>query len=194
MKQKILVIHGFNSSPQSLKAQITRQYMQIMHPEVEVLCPQLASNPCAAIKQLCDIIEDDNHCQWYLTGSSLGGFFATYLAAKYQLKAVLINPAVKPYDLVDDILGEHSNPYTGEVYQVTVAHMQQLKLYERDKIDRKSFFVMVQTGDEVLDYQHAVDKYQQCRLEVQQGGDHSFINFAKMLPNIVNFFQLENNT
>ncbi|KGJ89311.1 YqiA/YcfP family alpha/beta fold hydrolase [Thalassotalea sp. ND16A] len=193
MKQKILVIHGFNSSPQSLKAQITRQYMQVMHPEIEVVCPQLLSNPCAAIKQLCDILEDERHCQWYLTGSSLGGYFATYLAAKYQLKAVLINPAVKPYDLVDDILGEHNNPYTGEVYQVTVAHMQQLKLYDLDKIDRKRLFVMVQTGDEVLDYQQAVDKYQQCRLEVQQGGDHSFINFAKMLPSIVNFFQLENN-
>ena len=190
MKQKILVIHGFNSSPQSLKAQITKQYIQQNFPCVEVICPQLLSNPNAAIEQLSNIIDSDNQCQWYLTGSSLGGYFATYLADKYNLKAALINPAVKPYELLDDILGEQTNPYTNEVYQVTIEHMQHLKTFEIDKINAKNLLVMVQTGDEVLDYQQAVNKYQQSQLCVQQGGDHSFINFDKMLPDIVNFFQL----
>ncbi|WNC71606.1 YqiA/YcfP family alpha/beta fold hydrolase [Thalassotalea psychrophila] len=190
MKKKILVIHGFNSSPQSLKAQITKQYIRQYFPNVEVICPQLLSNPNAAIKQLSNIIEEDLQCQWYLTGSSLGGYFATYLSDKYNFKAVLINPAVKPYELLEDILGEQTNPYTNEVYRVTVEHMQHLKKFEIDKINAKNFLVMVQTGDEVLDYQQAVDKYQQSQLCVQQDGDHSFINFSKMLPDIVNFFQL----
>jgi hypothetical protein len=50
---------------------------------------------------------------------------------------------------------------------------------------------MVQTGDEVLDYQQAVEKYQYCRLLVQEGGDHSFIDFDKSLPTICEFFQFE---
>ncbi|WOH37199.1 YqiA/YcfP family alpha/beta fold hydrolase [Thalassotalea fonticola] len=190
MKKKILVIHGFNSSPQSFKAQLTKQYIRQHLSHVDVVCPQLLSNPNAAIAQLMDIIDNDKQCQWHLTGSSLGGFFATYLAAKYNLKAVLINPAIRPYELLEDILGEQINPYTKEVYQVTLEHMQHLKAFEIDKINAKNFLVMVQTGDEVLDYQQAVDKYQHCQLCVQQGGDHSFINFDEMLPDIVNFFQL----
>lgn len=193
MKQKILVIHGFNSSPQSYKAIVIKDYMATHYPKVEVICPQLISNPQAAIRQLCDIINGDRQCRWVLTGSSLGGYFATYLSDKYNIPAVLINPAVKPYELLAGIIGEQTNPYTNEVYQVTAEHMQQLKTFERDAILIKNFFVMVQTGDEVLDYQQAVEKYQQCQLVIQQGGDHSFINFDKMLPDIVKFLQLENN-
>lgn len=193
MKQKILVIHGFNSSPQSLKAVMIKDYIGKYFPNTDVVCPQLLSNPNDAIKQLCDIINADIQCQWLLTGSSLGGYFATYLSDKYDLAAVLINPAVKPYELLAEVIGEQTNPYTGETYQVTHQHMQQLKAFERDIKNIKKIFVMVQTGDEVLDYQQAVEKYQHCQLVIQQGGDHSFINFDKMLPDIVKFFQLENN-
>ncbi|MDG1733247.1 MAG: YqiA/YcfP family alpha/beta fold hydrolase [Thalassotalea sp.] len=188
-KKKILVIHGFNSSPQSLKAQLTVQYMQDNYPEIDVVVPQLLSTPELAIKQLCQIIEAENNIDWYFTGSSLGGYFATYLVSKYKRPAVLINPAVTPYLLLADYIGEQENPYTGEVYQVTKEHMQQLKLIESEICQQKMFFVMVQTGDEVLDYQQAVAKYGNCKLEVQQGGDHSFINFEQMLPKISSFFQ-----
>ncbi|TRX53881.1 YqiA/YcfP family alpha/beta fold hydrolase [Thalassomonas sp. M1454] len=187
--KKILVIHGFNSSPQSLKAQLTVQYMQQHYPEIEVVVPQILSTPEAAIKQLCDIIEAQPNTDWYFTGSSLGGYFATYLVDKYKRPAVLINPAVTPYLLLADYIGEQVNPHTGEVYQVTPEHMQQLKLIESEICQQKMFFVMVQTGDEVLDYQQAVAKYGNCKLEVQKGGDHSFIHFEQMLPKIAEFFQ-----
>ncbi|MEW6998862.1 YqiA/YcfP family alpha/beta fold hydrolase [Colwelliaceae bacterium BS250] len=193
-KQKVLVIHGFNSSPQSLKAELTKAYIADNFVDIEVICPQLASTPNAAIIQLCQIIEADPDVDWYLTGSSLGGYFATYLVDKYQVPAVLINPAVRPFELLAEHLGEQTNPYTGEIYQVTEQHMMQLKALERAVSAEKKFFVMVQTGDEVLDYQQAVTKYQHCKLIVQHGGDHSFINFANMLPEIVKFFQLSTTT
>lgn len=187
--KKILVIHGFNSSPQSLKAQLTVQYMQRNHPNIKVVVPQILSNPAAAIKQLCEIIEAEKNTLWYFIGSSLGGYFATYLVSKYNRPAVLINPAVTPYLLLTEYIGEQINPYTKEVYQVTNEHMQQLKLIESEISHEKMFFVMVQTGDEVLNYQQAVAKYANCKQEVQRGGDHSFIHFEQMLPKIANFFQ-----
>ena len=190
-KIKILVIHGFNSSPLSLKAQLTIDYVAKHRPDIEVVCPQLLSTPNGAIEQLSSIIDSEPECQWYLTGSSLGGFFATFLAKKYALVAVLINPAVKPFALLEEIIGEQTNPYTNEVYQVTAEHMEQLKSFETEVYDSKSFLVMVQTGDEVLDYQQAVAKYQQCNLVIQQGGNHSFIDFAEMLPRIMTFFNLD---
>ena len=198
MKKNILYIHGFNSSPLSLKAEQTRQYLAKNYPDVGFVCPQLASTPAKAISQLDQLIESHStNSQWYLIGSSLGGYFASYLEGKYQCLAVLVNPAITPYKLLYDYIGEQVNPYTQEVYQVTEEHIQQLQALEQaaptiaDK-KKNNYLVMVQTGDEVLNYQQAVGKYQHCRLIVQEGGDHSFINFDKCLATISDFFQLDN--
>lgn len=194
--KNILYIHGFNSSPLSVKAEQTRQFLVEHFPTVGFYCPQLATTPDGAIEQLEQII--DQHpkgTEWLLIGSSLGGYFASYLTEKYQCLAVLVNPAIKPYELLSDYMGEQVNPYTQEVYQVTPEHMQQLQLIEQNKPTescqiKNNYLVMVQTADEVLNYQQAVEKYQYCQLEVQEGGDHSFINFDKMLPAIAKFFNL----
>ena len=197
MTKNILHIHGFNSSPLSLKAEQTRTYLNRQFPSVNFICPQLAVTPVKAIAQLEKIIEGHAvNTQWYLIGSSLGGYFASYLSDKYGHLAVLVNPAIKPYELLHDYIGEQVNPYTEEVYQVTEDHIQQLKALEplAPKIDderKNNYLVMVQTGDEVLNYQQAVEKYQHCRLIVQEGGDHSFIDFDKCLSTISDFFQLE---
>lgn len=190
LKQRILYIHGFNSSPKSMKAVQTKQYFEENFPKISFHCPQIASSPNGAIEQLDHIIAEHKNDQWLLLGSSLGGYFSTYFAEKYQLKAVLINPAVKPYLLLSDIIGEQTNPYTGEVYQVTTDYIEHLKVLDIEKIEQNNYLVMVQTGDEVLDYRQATDKYAQSTLIVQEGGDHSFINFEQMLPDIVKFFQL----
>jgi predicted esterase YcpF (UPF0227 family) len=197
MKKTVIYIHGFNSSPLSLKAEQTRKYLIKYYPEVEFFCPQLATTPTKAITQLEQLI--DKHCakgQCHLIGSSLGGYFASYLSEKYNSLAVLVNPAIKPYKLMHDYIGEQVNPYTEEVYQVTKEHIQQLKALEQmaptsESEEKNNYLVMVQTDDEVLNYQQAVEKYQFCRLIVQEGGDHSFIDFDKCLPTICDYFQLD---
>ena len=187
--KNILYIHGFNSSPQSLKAKQTQQYLKAYHPEIKFHCPQIKSTPKGAITQLTQILKS-NSGTWCIMGSSLGGYFSTYLSEKYQYPTVIINPAVKPFELLNDYLGEQTNPYTNEVYTVTKQHIDDLKALEKKEITKKHYLVMVQTGDEVLDYQQAVNKYQQCQLIVQQGGDHSFVNYSALLPKIAQFFKL----
>lgn len=205
VQKNILYLHGFNSSPLSIKAEQTRQYFHQHFPDINFVCPQLATSPSEAILQLEAIIESDkepsakgevSRRQWFLIGSSLGGYFASYLANKYQLRAVLINPAIKPFELLEEYIGEQTNPYTDITYQVTTQHMQALKAIEQnapnfDDQQKNNYLVMVQTGDEVLDYQQAVEKYQHCRLIVEPGGDHSFIGFDKKLPIIAAFLQLK---
>ena len=188
----ILYLHGFNSSPQSMKAQLTKHYFNEHFPEVSFFSPQLASSPTAVIEQLTTLIDSksDRENIWYFIGSSLGGYFSTYLSEKYQGKAVLINPAVKPFELLVDYLGEQTNPYTQEVYYIEKHFIESLKSLEQQFISKNNYLVMVQTGDEVLDYQKAVDKYCDCQIIVQQGGDHSFIDYSKVLPKIAMFFNL----
>lgn len=196
MPINVLYIHGFNSSPLSIKAEQTKAFLIANHPEINFHCPQLANSPRVVISQLEKIIEQGSTSStWLFIGSSLGGYFASYLADKYQTLAVLVNPAIKPYELLVDYLGEQINPYTGMSYQVTKAHVAELKALEPrapkcDSAQKNNYLVMVQTGDEVLDYQQAVEKYQHCRLIVEQGGDHSFIGFADKLPIIADFLQL----
>ncbi|TKB47201.1 YqiA/YcfP family alpha/beta fold hydrolase [Thalassotalea mangrovi] len=188
---QVLFIHGFNSSPRSLKAEKAREYFQQNFANIEFHCPQLESTPDAAMQQLLAIVDSRPGSEWLFIGSSLGGYFATYLAEQLNAKAVLVNPAVRPFELLQGVLGEHTNPYTAETYLVTSAHLQSLREYFVSINHPENFLVMVQTGDEVLDYRQAVEKYQQCQMIVQQGGDHSFVGFANMLDNIVNFFQLQ---
>lgn len=194
MSKYILYLHGFNSSPESEKAKLTQQYFANNVRDINFYCPQIASNPTAAIEQLEQLIKDsfirDADPQWYFIGSSLGGYFSTYLAEKYQRPAVLINPAIKPYQLLSDYLGEQVNPYTNEVYQVTVDFIDGLKKLEQGKLVKKNYLLMVQTGDEVLDYRQAVKFYRNAQIIEQQGGDHSFVDYEKVLPNIVKFFNL----
>jgi predicted esterase YcpF (UPF0227 family) len=196
--QAVLYIHGFNSSPLSLKAEQTRQYIAQYLPHVIFICPQLKCSPQEAIEQLEGIIENDQQgiTHWSLIGSSLGGFFSSYLAQKYNLKAVLVNPAVKPYELLKDYLGEQVNPYTEETYQVTPEFVHYLKSIEQNNLGfeddtKNNYRVMVQMGDEVLDYQQAVEKYENCQLVLEKAGDHSFINFDHHLPEITHFLELD---
>ncbi|WP_260680362.1 YqiA/YcfP family alpha/beta fold hydrolase [Thalassotalea sp. PS06] len=186
---QILFIHGFNSSPKSLKAEKAREFFQRNYPQIGFHCPQLQNTPVEAMAQLLEIVNSQPDSQWYFIGSSLGGYFATYLADKFSSKAVLVNPAVKPFELLQGVLGEHTNPYTAQTYQVTSEHLQSLREFFVSINQPENFLVMVQTGDEVLDYRQAVEKYKQCQMIVQQGGDHSFVGFANMLDDIVNFFQ-----
>ncbi|WP_246036874.1 YqiA/YcfP family alpha/beta fold hydrolase [Thalassotalea litorea] len=188
---QILFIHGFNSSPKSLKAEKAREYFRQHFPDVEFHCPQLKNTPNDAVEQLQTIVRSRPMSTWYFIGSSLGGYFATYLAEKLQAKAVLINPAVRPFELLQEVLGEHTNPYTAETYHITSADLQSLREFCVGIESPLNFLVMVQTGDEVLDYRQAVEKYKQCQMIVQQGGDHSFVGFANMLNDIADFFQLQ---
>jgi len=185
----VLYIHGFNSSPQSLKAELTKEYLINNHPSIDFHCPQLANTPLAAIAQLEEILRVNPDGQWSLIGSSLGGYFSTYLAEKFAIPAVLINPAVRPFELLADYIGEQVNPYTNEVYRVEAEHIEHLKSLEHKKLTKNLYKIMVQTGDEVLDYRQAVEKYQGCQLVVQQGGDHGFLDYEKCLPDIANFLQ-----
>lgn len=190
----ILYIHGFMSSPLSHKAKLTKHFLAQQYPDICYHCPQLNENPSDAISRLEKIIESSNlelsNNEWFLIGSSLGGYYATYLSERYKLKAVLVNPAIKPYELLKNYIGEQKNYHTDEIVNVKPSYMDELKAIEQEKITKKNYLLMAQTGDEVLDYQQAVDKFKNCQQLIEQGGDHSFINFQDKLPEIMQFFNI----
>jgi predicted esterase YcpF (UPF0227 family) len=124
-------------------------------------------------------------------GSSLGGFYATWLAERFGGKAVLINPAVRPHELLEKYIGENINYYTSEHWILNESHIQQFRELDVDCItDPERYLVMLQTGDETLDYRHAVEKYEDCNIELEQGGDHSFIDFENHIDRLLKFCEI----
>ncbi len=188
----LLYIHGFNSSPKSMKADIIKQYVDQFRPDIKLVTPQMACHAGEAKQQLLDLISQyQKQYQIGLVGSSLGGYLSTWLNSLYGYRAVLVNPAVKPYELLQDYLGEQVNPYTNERYTLTYADMEHLKeLYVPCLSSPQDFWLLQQTGDEVLDYRQAVDKYQQSKQTIEQGGDHSFVGFERYPQAIVEFLEL----
>ena len=188
----LLYIHGFNSSPLSHKAQVMAEYCKVHRPDIKVIVPRLPSYPSQAAEFLVQLIEEykDTH-QIGLVGSSLGGYLSTWLNHRYGFKAALVNPAVKPYELLVDYLGKQINPYTQEEYFLEEKHMAELFALQVETIHSvDDLWLLQQEGDEVLDYRQAVDKYSACKQTIEKGGDHSFVNFERYPEQIIQFLNL----
>ena len=123
-----------------------------------------------------------------IIGSSLGGFYATHLAERFGARAVLINPTIRPYADLRPYVGSQTNLYTGETFVVTEAHFDELETLAVARITRpERYWLMVQTGDEVLDYREAIAFYGGAFQYVQGGGDHAFQRFDEQIPAILRF-------
>ena len=175
----LIYIHGFNSVPSSFKARLVGERMRALGREDEYFVPALPHRPAEAMALLRDIVE--RHPGAVLIGSSLGGFYATWLAEHYALRAVLVNPAVRPYEVLSGYLGPQKNLYTGADYELTAQHIDELKALEVAAITPERYLLLTRTGDEVLDYRLAVEKYRGARQWVIPGGDHGFGDFENYL-------------
>ncbi|EHN69327.1 esterase YqiA [Aliivibrio fischeri] len=188
----LLYIHGFNSSPLSHKAQVMAEYCKVHRPDIKVIVPRLPSYPSQAAEYLIQLVEEyKDTYQIGLVGSSLGGYLSTWLNHRYGFKAALVNPAVKPYELLVDYLGKQINPYTQEEYFLEEKHMAELFALQVETIHSVGdLWLLQQEGDEVLDYRQAVDKYSACKQTIEKGGDHSFVNFERYPEQIIQFLNL----
>src|SRR5262245_4356880 len=120
-------------------------------------------------------------------GSSLGGFYATYMAEKHGARAVLINPAIDPHVGLRAYLGPQKNLHTGEPYELTEAYLQAWKDLYVPRVTPERYLLLVETGDQVLDYRRAVERYAGARQVVIPGGDHSLQTFPRHLRRILEF-------
>ncbi|EPJ46926.1 MAG: hypothetical protein OFPI_32990 [Osedax symbiont Rs2] len=193
MSLTVIYLHGFNSSPKSIKAQQLQEYFvtqALAKTKNYVLhIPQLDYQPDVAIEQLTELIEACAGTRILLVGSSLGGYYSIWLAQRYpNCRAVLINPAVYPYTLLLQLLGENTNIYSGQKYQLSEVHIGQLQALEVKTIsDPDRLLLLCQKGDETLDYKEAVDKLFAVEQRVTAGGSHSFENFTSIIPAVLAF-------
>jgi len=183
----LIYIHGFNSSALSYKAGFVASRMADLGRSAEFVCPELPDRPARAMAVLEACIRQASPGEVALIGSSLGGFYATSLAERHAARVVLVNPAVKPYELLTQALGLQKNLYTQAKYDFTQEHLNELRALEVPQITPSRYFLVTRTGDEVLDYRDAVEKYRGCEQLVIEGGDHGFDDFGRYLDRALAF-------
>ena len=188
----VLYLHGFRSSPQSTKAKQVAALMATQFPNVIWWCPQLPPSPQAAV----DLIQAGT-ANWpahsmAVIGSSLGGFYATWLAVQRGCKAVLLNPAIDPARDLAQYIGEHSawhNP--AERFYFAPEFVDELRALTVGPIPRPDkVWALIAQGDEVLDWREMTARYPDSHLVVLEGGDHALSNFANYLPQLLAFLNL----
>jgi uncharacterized protein len=195
MSAVLLYLHGFNSSPGSAKARQMADWLAEHRPDIEVLIPAQPNTPAAAWAAIARSIEaaqvrHGDGLRLGAVGSSLGGFMATRVSERYGCRAALINPAVRPYELLQDFLGPQTNPYTHERYELLPRHMDELRALAVAVTSPERLWVLQQQEDEVLDYRKALSEYSFARLSLECGGDHSFVGFERYPAQIVHFLGL----
>lgn len=187
---KIIYLHGFNSSGNATKSQLLRDAIEKNAAGSEYYSPTLVHHPEKAMQQLQG--ELDPQAEKYhfcFVGSSLGGFYAIYLAQRYpNSKAVLINPAINPWETMDDYYGDYENPATGEKFSVTPEFVASLEKFKCEKmLYPERFFLLLQTDDEVIDYRIAQQAFIHSPKRIRTGGGHQFTDFSEVIPEILQF-------
>jgi uncharacterized protein len=183
----IIYIHGFNSSPQSHKARLLYAKIAAQERASEFACPALSHRPGEAMAQLKALLAASPG-SITLVGSSLGGFYTTYLAETTGARAIVVNPAITPQFGLRAMLGPQRNLYTDEPYELTEQHLSELASFYVPVLTRlERYFLMTTTGDEVLDYRDAVRRYAGAQQLIVHGSDHGFGEFGDYLDQVLDF-------
>lgn len=188
----ILYLHGFRSSPQSRKAQLLRARLQALGLAGEFVCPQLPASPRAAARliEATASLEAPQHLA--LIGSSLGGYYATWLAERTGCRAALLNPAIKPYDDLRAHLGTQPVFFSAETIEIKHEYMDELRVLDTPAITQpQRYLLLAATGDQVIDWRTMAARYAGCRQRIIEGSDHEISDFAAYLDEVLAFCGIE---
>jgi predicted esterase YcpF (UPF0227 family) len=188
----ILYLHGFRSSPSSMKARLVGERMAALGRADDYLCPQLPASPALAMELALSLIDGVPAEQLTVIGSSLGGYYATWLAERLGCRAVLLNPAIVPRLDLAPYVGVTTQYHSDEPFEFKHAYIEELRALEVPRITRpERYFLVAATGDEVLDYRDMVAHYAGARQHVIAGSDHAISEFADYVDDVLRFCRVD---
>jgi predicted esterase YcpF (UPF0227 family) len=184
----ILYLHGFRSSPQSFKARVVGRKMAELGRANELFCPQLPASPSEAMALALTLVGRCPPAQLAIIGSSLGGYYATWLAEKLGCRAVLLNPAIVPLKDLDQHVGVTTAYHSDQPFEFKREYIKELRALKVDRITRpERYFLIAASGDEVLDYRDMVAHYAGARQHVIDGSDHAIPEFEQYVDQVLAF-------
>jgi predicted esterase YcpF (UPF0227 family) len=186
----VLYLHGFRSSPRSFKARVVQERMTAAGRAGDLICPQLPASPKAAMELALLLAERHAPDNLAIIGSSLGGFYATWLAERLNVPAVLLNPSVDPLKSLEKHVGVTTAWHSSEPFEFRREYIDELAELKVERITRpERYFLIAATGDEVLDYRDMVAHYAGARQHVIEGSDHAISEFPRYVDEVLAFCQ-----
>lgn len=187
----LLYLHGFRSSPQSHKARRVAARVASRHPALHWWCPQLPPSPREAAALIAQGIAGWPHARMAVIGSSLGGYYATWVAERWGCRAVLLNPAVDPARDLAAHVGEQTAWHDpAERFFFRPEYVAELRaLHAGPLSDPSRYLALIAKGDEVLDWREMQARYASAHLRVLEGGDHALSDFDQHLDEVLAFVQ-----
>lgn len=191
MTKTILYLHGFASSSNSNKAKILSSYISKISSNSKLMIPNLDNNFKKAISQIELLIKNSDQPISFI-GSSLGGYFAAYFASIENAKAILINPAIPPLKGFDEYLGENKNYSTGQKFLIEEEDIKFLRqLLTKKYLNKENTLVLMESGDDVLEYKKTSKYFEGCHIDIVFGGSHSYESMGEKLKKISNFLNIQ---
>lgn len=191
MSASIVYLHGFRSSPRSFKAQLLGKRMASVGLANHYVCPMLPASPRDAMAEVETLIADlaaRDGIKPVLIGSSLGGYYATWLAERHGLHAAMLNPATHPERDLAKYVGEQPLWHGGGTIRVEPHHLNELRALAVPAITQpERYYLLAATGDEVLDYREMLGHFPGATTRVIDGSDHGISNFAQYMDEVLVF-------
>jgi predicted esterase YcpF (UPF0227 family) len=202
---KILYLHGFRSSPLSMKGRLLAERMAALGRAEDYIAPQLPASPKRAMEEVLALLErlsschmgsgtmtraqpDETQPQLTIIGSSLGGYYATWLAERLGCRAVLLNPAVTPLADLEKYVGVSTMFHSDAPFDFKREYIDELKALAVPAITHpERYFLIAATGDEVLHWRAMVAHYPGARQHVIDGSDHGIGEFAQYVDDVLDF-------
>ncbi len=188
----LLYLHGFRSSPRSTKAQLVQQAIAQRHPKVTLWCPQLAPSPRDAMAAVMQGVAAWPRERMAVMGSSLGGYYATWVAEQTGCRAVLLNPAVHAARDLAGQVGSHPSWHEPQAYfEFKADYVDELRALAVTTISRpERYYALIAKGDEVLDWREMSAHYAGAPGRLLEGSDHAITEFAQYLDEVLAFLDL----
>ncbi|KPJ95325.1 MAG: hypothetical protein AMJ55_04000 [Gammaproteobacteria bacterium SG8_15] len=191
----IVYLHGFSSGAASQKANALQKALA----PTLVIVPEYPSHrPHDSIAMLTECLRtqstQSDRQKILLVGSSLGGYYAQYLAARLDFISgvILINPALQPQLTLKPYIGQQTNQVTRELFEFSQKDFLELAEFDVpvNKISTP-MLVLLDEGDELIDYQYAAHHYNDIgRVIVYPGGSHWFDHVPDAIPEIRAFYEI----
>ena len=188
----LLYLHGFRSSPQSVKARLVAEQVARIHPGVTWWCPQLPPSPRGAMALVTEGVAGWPMERMAVVGSSLGGFYARWLHGRLGCRVALLNPAIHPARDLAAYIGEQTswqNPE--ERFFFEPRFVDELRELESQvALPLRDAWALIAQGDEVLDWREMVAGCAGAHMTVLAGGDHAISDFTNHLDALMRFLDL----
>ncbi|MBC7514002.1 MAG: esterase [Herminiimonas sp.] len=184
----ILYLHGFKSSPHSFKARLIGSALEAAGRADQYRCPQLPASPAQATALALSLARAVPVEQLCLIGSSLGGYYATWIAEQLGCRAVLLNPAVQPPRELEQYVGISTAYHSDQPFEFKRDYIDELHALAVPVTTRPArYFLVAATGDEVLDWREMQAHYPHARQIIINGSDHGLSDFAEHLGAVLDF-------